>query len=356
MGDDSTTGEYSPTVPWISAEELADWNNKFYFTRSASVLPYCAQEAIFKTRRHARNTLLVASNPALLNQREIATIQLSSKRLNREDAMRVAKYLAEEAPIVVHFKPEDILAKLLKDGVYRNLFETGTSNGNSDKAARDVWEMETFQGAYNNADPKDRPKYGVLNIMNDPRGAFSCVHTYGRAYLVLKNTPEVRSRVTFSDCDTSSKGSVCVDCDWKHMMLLMLNMDTIDLNEVLEVASGRNKCGSSYYNYCRKTILPEPYTRYNEVQIHGPLRLAFDVEKIVLDKSYKEEMSPFLEEIKATYGVPYEWQSFELTKEEAIYQAITECHVLKAELFTTHTVFYAKMWIDAYVFWCHLQQ
>jgi hypothetical protein len=140
------------------------------------------------------------------------------------------------------------------------------------------------------------------------------------------------------------------------MMLLMLNMDTIDLNEVLEVASGRKKCGSSYFNYCKKTILPEPYTRYNEVQIHGPLRLAFDVEKIVLDKSYKEEMSPFLEEIKATYGVPYEWQSFELTKEEAIYQAITECHVLKAELFTTHTVFYAKMWIDAYVFWCHLQQ
>ena len=96
MGDDSTTGEYSPTVPWISAEELADWNNKFYFTRSASVLPYCAQEAIFKTRRHARNTLLVASNPALLNQREIATIQLSSKRLNREDAMRfvaIASYI-----------------------------------------------------------------------------------------------------------------------------------------------------------------------------------------------------------------------------------------------------------------------
>ena len=26
-----------------------------------------------------------------------------------------------------------------------------------------VLQLETFQGAYNNADPKDRPKYGVLN-------------------------------------------------------------------------------------------------------------------------------------------------------------------------------------------------
>lgn len=354
MWDDSATGEYSPTVPWISAEELADWNTQFHFSRSASVLPHCAQEAIYKTRKRARNILLDATHPTLLNQRIM--LQLSSKRLKQEDAMRVAKYLAEEAPIVVHFKPEDILAKLLEEGVYRNLFETKTSNGNSNKTARDEWEMETFQGAYNDADPKDRPKYGVLNIMNDPRGACSCLNIYGRAYLVLKNTSEVRSRVTFSDRDTSSKGSVCIDCDWKHMMLLMLNMDTIDLNEVLEVASGRKKCGSSYFNYCRKTMLPEPYPRYNEVQIHGPLRLAYDVEKIVLDESYNEEMSPLLEEIKATYGVPYQWQSFDLTKEEAIYQAITECHVMKAELFTTHTVFYAKMWIDAYVFWCHLQQ
>ena len=27
-----------------------------------------------------------------------------------------------------------------------------------------VLQLETFQGACNNADPKDRPKYGVLNI------------------------------------------------------------------------------------------------------------------------------------------------------------------------------------------------
>ena len=54
---------------------------------------------------------------------------------------RVTEYLTEKAPIVVHFKPEDILSSLLEDGVYRNLFETGTSNGNTDVSARKMWEV-----------------------------------------------------------------------------------------------------------------------------------------------------------------------------------------------------------------------
>jgi hypothetical protein len=205
--------------------------------------------------------------------------------------------------------------------------------------------METFQGAYNNADPKDRPKYGVLNIMNDPRGAFSCVHTYGRAYLVLKNTPEVRSRVTFSDCDTSSKGSVCVDCDWKHMMLLVRNMDIIDLDQVVEVAWGRKEHGSSFFNFYFKKLCLHPFVGYNEVQIYGPLRLSCDIEKIVLDESYKEEMTGLLEEIKQQYGIPYEWQRFQLTQEEEIYKTVT----------LLLNWFRGKMWRDGVIFWSWLQ-
>ena len=86
MGDDSTTGECSPAVPWISAEDLADGNTKFHFTRSTSVLPQCAQEAIFKTRKRARNTLLVATDPTFLNQWE--SLEQSSKGLKKEDAVR----------------------------------------------------------------------------------------------------------------------------------------------------------------------------------------------------------------------------------------------------------------------------
>jgi hypothetical protein len=253
--------------------------------------------------------------------------------------------LAEEAPIVVHFKPEDILAKLLKDGVYRNLFETGTSNGNPNMFARAMWEWVVFHGAYHDTAPQDRPKYGVLNTMKDPRGVFSCTGIYGKAYLVLKNTPEIRSRVTFSDRDTSNKGNVCVDCDWKHVMLLMLNMDTIDLDQVVEVAWGRKEHGSSFFNFYFKKLCLHPFVGYNEVQIYGPLRLSCDIEKIVLDESYKEEMTGLLEEIKQQYGIPYEWQRFQLTQEEEIYKTVT----------LLLNWFRGKMWRDGVIFWSWLQ-
>ena len=56
------------------------------------------------------------------------------------------EYMAQEAPISIHFKVEDqMLTKLLNDTDYRNLFETGVSNGNPDEEARSSWEVCTMQ-------------------------------------------------------------------------------------------------------------------------------------------------------------------------------------------------------------------
>jgi hypothetical protein len=271
MVDNRTVSESFLNACWLSDVDLGDRSGRVSFAHSASILAPCAQKAIFKVRRHAAKMLQGIMTTSGLNEDEAAILTEAFQRLSKEDAIRVAKYLAEEAPIVVHFKPEKILAKLLQDGVYRNLFETGTSNGNPNMFARAMWEWVVFHGAYHDTAPQDRPKYGVLNTMKDPRGVFSCTGIYGKAYLVLKNTPEIRSRVTFSDRDTSNKGNVCVDCDWKHVMLLMLNMDTIDLDQVVEVAWGRKEHGSSFFNFYYKKLCLDPYIGYNEVQIHGPL-------------------------------------------------------------------------------------
>ena len=54
--------------------------------------------------------------------------------------------MAQEAPIIIHFKVEDqMLTKLLNDTHYRNLFETGVSNGNKNKYLRSLWEVGTIQ-------------------------------------------------------------------------------------------------------------------------------------------------------------------------------------------------------------------
>ena len=73
--------------------------------------------------------------------------------------------------------------------------------------------------------------------------------------------------------------------------------------------------------------------------------MAHDIEKIVLDETYKEEMTPLLEDIKAKYGVPYEWQSFKMMPEEEIYQSVIrfQCAV-NARAFYSHV----KMWFDAF--------
>jgi hypothetical protein len=73
--------------------------------------------------------------------------------------------------------------------------------------------------------------------------------------------------------------------------------------------------------------------------------LSCDIEKIVLDESYKEEMTGLLEEIKQRYGIPYEWQRFQLTQEEEIYEIVT--------LF--QTLFGGKMWLNGLMFWSLLQ-
>lgn len=62
------------------------------------------------------------------------------------------------------------------DGVYRNQFETGTSNGGLTArpgGARWRWEQRIFGGAYDDAPAGERPRYGALNHRRHPdfRGA-----------------------------------------------------------------------------------------------------------------------------------------------------------------------------------------
>ena len=49
---------------------------------------------------------------------------------------------------------------------------------------REKWERDLFGGEYDEAEGRERCKYGVLNVMNDFRGvvtpAWGCLSTHGR--------------------------------------------------------------------------------------------------------------------------------------------------------------------------------
>jgi hypothetical protein len=105
----------------------------------------------------------------------------------------------------VHFHPdrlfagEPLLAVMARDGVYRGQFETRTSNGGLTAhpgGARWSWESRLFGGAYDEAAPSERPKYGALNH----RGrAFGGSPRFGSAYLRLREATLDRTTFCYPD-------------------------------------------------------------------------------------------------------------------------------------------------------------
>merc|ERR1712190_293500 len=100
----------------------------------------------------------------------------------------------------LHVNLSKMMSFMENDTHYRNQFETKTSGGLLKPAVREKWEKDLFGGAYDKAKGFDRPKYGVLNPMNDYRGVVKCAQ-YGDSYIVLK---DVRLRSTFSPEDSAN--------------------------------------------------------------------------------------------------------------------------------------------------------
>ncbi len=85
--------------------------------------------------------------------------------------------LRTHARVGLHFHPErlnrsglSVCEGFLRDGLYRNQFETGLSSGSPSGFAggdRDLWEERLFGSAYHDqgVQAADRPKYGALEIM-----------------------------------------------------------------------------------------------------------------------------------------------------------------------------------------------
>jgi hypothetical protein len=182
-------------------------------------------------------------------------------------AVAVVSTLATGAPIDpslrvnVHFHPdrtyrgEPILTSMIRDGLYRSQFETGTSNGGLTAypgGDRWRWESRIFAGAYDGASPAERPKYGALNFRRSRVGASP---RFGSAFLRL--AVHTLARTTFCYPDSVFEP--------KHFGVAE-RMALIPLAE---------------------SIPSDPLDGYIEAQTHGPLRFADDVEAIVLDPCYR---------------------------------------------------------------------
>ncbi|WP_460071862.1 DUF3626 domain-containing protein [Streptomyces sp. YKOK-I1] len=169
--------------------------------------------------------------------------------------------LGPDLRITLNFHPDreagglPILAALARDGVYRSQFVTGTSNGGLTAhpgGDRWRWESRIFGGAYDDADPRERPVYGALDFRRQVVGA---APRFGSSHLRLR--PGALSRATFCYPDSAAEPG---DFGVAAAMPLI----------ALAEADERDALND-----------------YVEAHVHGGVDLARDVEALVLDPSYR---------------------------------------------------------------------
>lgn len=197
--------------------------------------------------------------------------------LTDDDLWMTLAYIRELAPIIVHLNLTKMMQFMESDTHYRNQFETNSSNGLLCTGTRAQWERDLFGGCYDSAAPFERPKYGVLDVMNDHRGVV-CARQYGDSYFTLK---DVRLRCTFAPEDS---GGICgsrlaVLDQYAHVLM---EYDDTELEEVVRVANApegsEDRIGDS-----------EKLQSYNykEAQIHGELDLSKYVRRLVVHPRHR---------------------------------------------------------------------
>jgi len=190
--------------------------------------------------------------------------------------------------VTLNFHPDrsaqrkPILEALAEGGRYLSQFVTGTSNGGLTAhpgGDRWRWESRIFNGAYDEAASGERPVYGALNFRRKRVGA---APRFGSAHFRL--AAHTLERTTFCYPDSFLEPS---------------DFGTAERMGLVELALAD-----------RQDALDD----YIEAQVHGPVRLAHDVEALVLDPCYR---GTEVEEAARRLPCPLEWHSgFRLTVQE----------------------------------------
>lgn len=234
-------------------------------------LKVCQQNAL----SHVRDMATVSHTEALAAL--VAKCEVQGYPL--EKLWAALTWIRDMAPVIIHLDLDRVGESLEADTFYRNQFETHTSGGILNYPRRIGWERDLFGGAYDGAEGHERPKYGVLDVMNDYRGVLNCQH-YGRSYLVLKNA---RLRCTFAPEDSAGlcASQLAVVDQYAHVLL---EFSDTELHEIMRVASApegsAERIGDSERLEC---------CHYTEAQIHGAIDLGKHVERLVVHEDHRRD-------------------------------------------------------------------
>ncbi|MBD5787474.1 DUF3626 domain-containing protein [Cellulosimicrobium terreum] len=172
------------------------------------------------------------------------------------------------ARVCLHLHPDvdtqgrPTLLRVLAEGRYLSQFATGTSNGGltaHTRGDRWTWEHTLFGGAYDDAEPSERPVYGALDLAPTPpvredAGGYGPAPRFGSAHLRLATGTTARATFAYPDSAHHPESFGVPD---GMGLVALLDAD----------------------------VPGDPLDRYVEAHVHGPVRVPDDVEALVLDPS-----------------------------------------------------------------------
>lgn len=191
-------------------------------------------------------------------------------------------------PVTFNFHPDAIFQDKLvveamaDSGFIRSQFETLTSNGGLTAhpgGARWDWESKLFRGAYDEAPPTCRPKYGAVNYQHKSIGA---APRFGSCHFRLRK--ECVEALTFAYPESS------------------IGPEFFGTSRSI-----------SFLNYAASNPFGlEPLDNYVEAHFHGHLKIGQHLEAVVLDPSFKGTV---IEWHAQRMGISVEWhQGFSLDR------------------------------------------
>jgi hypothetical protein len=249
-----------------------------------------------------------------------------------DDAMECVRL---HARVVVHFHPDRFGIKrtrvaeaLLKEGVYRNQFETGLSSGGLSAfpgGARDTWEGTLFGGAYHSegVTGSERPKYGALELVRYPDGP---IPRFGSCYFVLRPSVSMRTSFTFMGSEDpraterlgligrmqSVMAALFAEIEdggmatppWPPFRAPTLGVPNLTVARLLDVLKELQQPRRNPADQEAGRVLDTQI----EAQVHGPIDLHQDVELLVADPAFAATATgTILGELALRYEIPLQW-------------------------------------------------
>ena len=204
-----------------------------------------------------------------------------------------ADQLRTAGRLTVNFHPDrigrsgrSVAAGLLADGAYRSQWATGTSSGSRSAlfgGERHRFEREFFAGAYDDldADVGERPVYGAFDLVVDDLGGSPRL---GSSFLVLRSHVRDRTTMCVGDTHAAPHDLGTFDEPWSILAGLA---EQAARGELLDRGLGVDVLLAVIGSQWPPRSTSRELDGYVEIQVHGGVSLAEDVEAIVLDPSFR---------------------------------------------------------------------